>query len=269
MTWSSEVNRTRRLLGLMTAGLAAAVVAVSLLYLHATQAQTPRSTSVPVQRVLEPAFAQPRLQVTELILINPSYPQPFHIRWIAPDRLRTDVFGTNLHVGKVGCIPGNLWVCGPDFVPHRPELRQMTMYALFPQPGNSYGNNGYCCLHHLQARAGTQPHTYTITATGDPWLYPLGCQGCGLPGSPRRSISSEHYRATLTVDAEGRPLRLDSTMTLDPVPTSKGTLPGRQIRVQRVTFSYSGTWTVTVPDGKRLSCPSWDRTPGSWCVRAK
>lgn len=139
------------------------------------------------------------------------------------------------------------------------------MYALFPQ----HGNNGYCCLYGLHVQPTASPNAFAITAIGDPWLYPLGCQGCGLPGSIRRPIASEHYRAMLALDAKGRPSRLTSTIAFDPITTSKGTLPGGKTRAQVVTFSYGGAWTVDIPQGKRLPCPSWDQTPGGWCVRDK
>ena len=182
----------------------------------------PRSTSLPLQRLLHPAFVQLRLLVDEHIVTDPYIRQEFRIWWIAPNRLRTDVYGTNLHVGTIGCVLGNFWVCGPDSAPHMPELQKAIIDAIFPQRGS----DGYCCLRNLQIHPATNPNAYTVTATGDPWLYPLGCMGCDLPGTDHRPTSSEHYRATLTLDAAGLPRQLTSTIHFDPVTTSKRKLPG-------------------------------------------
>jgi hypothetical protein len=214
-----------------------------------------------LDRVLRGLFIQPRFQIDERIVADPYVPTHFRIRWIAPDRLRTDVYGTNLHVGDIGCVLGNFWVCGPDTAPHWSEMRHAVMDALFPQKVGS----GNCCFQHLSAQLGPGSQTYTITALGDPWLFPLGCQGCDIPGTRLPPITSEHYQGILDVDRERRPLSLTSTITFDP---PRRGVPRRVVHVQIVSFTYSGTWSVVLPGGARLSCPWWDRTPGSWCIRS-
>lgn len=158
-------------------------------------------------------------------------------------------------------------ICGPDRRPHAPEMRRAVLDILFPQKGSS----SYCCLYHITVQTGPTGRSYVIQALGDPWPYPLGCQGCDLPGSRRPSIASERYRAVLTLDGAGRPLSLSSTVTLLPTPPHgpTPTPPARTVTAQQVVFAYSGTWTVQLPDGSRIACPRWDRTPGSWCVHAR
>lgn len=217
-----------------------------------------RSRTISLTTMLDPLFGQRRFQVDERL---PYVNDGARIRWISPDRLRTDVYGSNLHVGAVGCVLGNFWVCGPDKAPHGPEGHHAVLNALFPQNLIS----GYCCLHHLAVSRVAGGRSYSIRAVGDPWPYSPGCLGCGEALHPP-SVRSEHYQATLTIDAIGRPLRLTSTVAIEP---QRGRHGKSVLHEQDVSFTYTGTWTVDIPHNPRLPCPSWDRTPGSWCVRAR
>lgn len=218
-----------------------------------------RPTSL--DRLLHVLFQQPRWQIDERIVADPYVPEHYRIRWIAPDRLRTDIYGTNLHVGKVGCSGGRYWICGLDGAPHLSEVRRVVMAALFPtRPGE-----GYCCLRRIRVARGVTPHSYIINALGGPWLCPLTALGCPEPGIHRPAAVSPHYRAVLDLDANGRPIALTSTLTLEP--PVKGA-PPRIVQAQEVSIMYSGNWGLSIPRGARVRCPSWDRTPGSWCVRA-
>lgn len=101
------MNRVRRSGMPLLIALVALFLMLGLIPLPRAEAHHLPLAPISLNQLIRPAFMQHRLQVDERIVTDPYIHQEFRIRWIAPDRLRTDVYGTNLHVGKVGCVLGN------------------------------------------------------------------------------------------------------------------------------------------------------------------
>jgi len=210
-------------------------------------------------------LAQKRFELSETLHDGVrSQPQRYHLRLhlIAPDRLsaeRDDLPNIGIQVGGVTCHGPRRWHCQHATFPSM----DATVHAfVLPEPP----------LTHVTFKVTETPTTEVITirAEGDPWQCPPFAVTCFTPSFDETAFQARsRYAGTLIVDRRtGLPRSLTSqvTMGFDTRRISSALRRNLVSPAQQITFTYGGSFTITLPHYPTWKCPWWD-PPGTWCMK--